>query len=183
MPPRVSRRTRIERTELALQRLNAGLDPRPVSRGRSGAWVPGADLPALQDFVGTQPTEEVLAMRMMDECRRRRGLHPELTTRLFHVPNGGRRGKFEAARLQKQGVRAGVLDYMLPVPRGGYCGLAFELKRHDGRLEADQKLEIELLTADGYLAVACWGDVAAMATMLWYLGGCTGRPPWEPLPG
>lgn len=176
--PRISKQARIARTELALRKLNAGQDPRPVSRGRSGAWIPGAELPPLRDFIGTQPTEEVLGMRLITECRLRYGLHPELRA-LFHVPNGGKRGKFEAARLKQQGVRPGVLDYMLPRSRGGYHGLAIELKRHDGGLEAEQRQEIIELTAAGYLAVACWGDEAAMATLLWYLAGCVGRPPWE----
>ena len=179
MPRRVSVRTRVERTERALRLMAAGKDPRPVTRGRAGCWVPGLALPPLMDFRGTQPTEEVLGIRLLAECKIRRGVHPELTTRLFHVPNGGRRGKAEAARLKAQGVRAGVLDYFMPVARGGYHALAIELKKHDGGLEPEQRLEIEQLTAAGYLAVACWGDEAAMATLLWYLGGCAGRAPWE----
>lgn len=31
----------------------------------------------------------------------------------FHVPNGGKRGKWEASRLKKQGVLAGVSDILI----------------------------------------------------------------------
>ena len=147
MPRRVSTATRVARTERALRLMAAGKDPRPVTRGRSGCWVPGLALPPLMDFRGTQPTEEVLGMRLVSECRLRRGIHPELVTRLFHVPNGGRRSKGEAVRFKAQGVRPGVLDYFLPVARGGHHGLAIELKRHDGDLEGEQRVEIEQLTA------------------------------------
>ena len=46
----------------------------------------------------------------------------------------------------------------------------------------EQRVELEQLTADGYLAVACWGDAAAMAVLLWYVGGGAGRAPWECAP-
>lgn len=42
--------------------------------------------------------------------------HPELSL-LFHVPNGGKRSKVEAARFKAMGVQAGVPDLFLPVPR------------------------------------------------------------------
>lgn len=48
----------------------------------------------------------------------------------FHVPNGGRRGKIEAARLVGMGVRAGVADWIVLLPGGKFA--AIELKRADG---------------------------------------------------
>lgn len=170
--------TRILRTEAALRSLSTAKDPRPLTRGRAGVWIPGAKMPALCDYRGQQPTEEVLGMRIISECHMRRGKHPELK-RLTHIPNGGKRGKFEAARLKLQGVRAGFPDYMLPVARRDYHGLYFELKKHDGSMTGEQRLEIEALSADGYLAACCWGDGAAIALMLWYLGVDDTRAPWE----
>lgn len=59
---------------------------------------------------------------------------PELAL-LYHIPNGGSRHKAEAARLRAEGVRSGVPDLCLPVPRGGCHGLYIELKRlRGGRL-------------------------------------------------
>ena len=52
---------------------------------------------------------------------------PELEY-LHHVPNGGKRDKATAIALKRQGVKAGVPDVVLPVPRGEYHGLYIELK-------------------------------------------------------
>ena len=42
-----------------------------------------------------------------------KGTMPELAL-LFHIPNGGLRSKTEAARMKRQGVKAGVPDMLLP---------------------------------------------------------------------
>lgn len=52
---------------------------------------------------------------------------PELAL-LYSVPNGGARHKATAGRLKAEGVRAGVPDVCLPVPRGGFGALYIELK-------------------------------------------------------
>ena len=69
---------------------------------------------------------------LMDWAALMAGRWPELQL-LFHVPNGGARGKAEAARMKRQGVKAGVPDLMLPVARGGYHGLFLEMKAALGR--------------------------------------------------
>jgi len=58
---------------------------------------------------------------------------------LLHIPNGGKRNVREAARLKKQGVRAGVSDYLLAYPCGGYHGLWIELKAGRGKPTKPQK--------------------------------------------
>lgn len=52
---------------------------------------------------------------------------PELAL-LHHIPNGGSRNQLEAANLKRQGVKAGVPDLCLPVPRNGKHGLYVEMK-------------------------------------------------------
>ena len=54
--------------------------------------------------------------------------HPGISWALFHVPNGGKRNAKEAARFKAMGVRPGVPDLLLILPRGGYSFLAVELK-------------------------------------------------------
>lgn len=83
------------------------------------------------------------------------GRYPKLR-RLYHVPNGGRRPKGAAGKVKGEGQRAGVLDYCLPVARGGYHGLYFELKIKPNRLTPGQRAEIDALRADGYRAEVCW---------------------------
>ena len=90
---------------------------------------------------------------------------------LFHIPNGGDRGKAEAGRLKAQGVKAGVPDLMLPVPRGGYHGLFIELKADKGRLSEAQKEWIQELQQQGYAATCCKGLDEAMNTITRYMNG------------
>ncbi len=86
---------------------------------------------------------------------------PELAA-LFHVPNGGYRHKAEAAALTRRGVKPGVCDLWLPIPRGGWAGLVIELKRfRSGQPTPEQKAWLELLAAAGWKAVLCRGWRAA----------------------
>lgn len=59
--------------------------------------------------------------------------YPEYTLLLFAVPNGGKRNAKEAARLKAEGVRPGVTDLILLVPRGGFPALCIELKTKRGK--------------------------------------------------
>jgi hypothetical protein len=81
--------------------------------------------------------------------------YPELRL-LFHVPNGGQRDIITGANLKQQGLRAGVPDLCLPVPRGRYHGLYLELKSADGRLQKNQRAWFDELSAQGYRAVVCY---------------------------
>lgn len=58
---------------------------------------------------------------------------------LYAVPNGGRRDKLEAVRLKRQGVKRGVADVILQVPRNGYGCLCMEFKTGSGDQSAEQK--------------------------------------------
>jgi len=90
---------------------------------------------------------------------------------LFHVPNGGARDIRVAAQLKSEGVKKGVPDLFLMAPRGGYHGLAIELKRRGGgRVSPEQKDWIERLNAQGYRATVCFGWNDARQTIEAYLG-------------
>lgn len=95
---------------------------------------------------------------------------PELAL-MFHVPNGGSRKKSEAARFKAEGVKAGVPDVFLPVPRGGFHGLFLELKRQKGgRVSPEQEDWIRRLNGQGYRAVVCRGWQEAAEEISSYLG-------------
>lgn len=99
--------------------------------------------------------------------------YPELAL-LFHVPNGGSRNRIEAARLKGQGVKPGVPDICLPVPRGGYHGMYIELKRRDKRLSKisnAQKIWLTALGGQGYKCLVCFGADEAITEITKYLRG------------
>jgi hypothetical protein len=54
--------------------------------------------------------------------------------RWFHSPNGGARNAQEGAKFKRMGVKPGVPDIVLPMPRKSYHGLVIELKRVDGSI-------------------------------------------------
>jgi hypothetical protein len=75
---------------------------------------------------------------------------------LFAIPNGGRRGKVEAAIMKGEGVLAGVADLFLMLP--SFCcphGLFIEMKTPDGR-QSDSQREFERkATEKGYCYKIC----------------------------
>ena len=83
--------------------------------------------------------------------------HPELAM-LFAIPNGEYRTPKTAHNLHLQGVKAGVPDMCLPVPRGGYGALYVELKRRRGGVVSEQQRAwIDALNRVGNKAVVCKG--------------------------
>ena len=89
---------------------------------------------------------------------------------LHHIPNGGKRDPVTAAKLKAQGVKPGVSDISLPVPRGGFHGLYIELKRlKGGRVESEQMDFMEAVSRNGYCVALCKGWEAAAKTIQGYL--------------
>lgn len=58
---------------------------------------------------------------------------------LFAVPNGGSRNKLEAINLKRQGVKPGVSDVILLIPKGGFASLCLEFKTKTGKQSDEQK--------------------------------------------
>ena len=99
-------------------------------------------------------------------------MFPVLREHLYHIPNGGNRNPREGARMKGMGVRAGVHDYHLPVPRGGFHGLWVELKAtppNAAAVSVGQK-EWEVKMRDlGHAVYICKGWETAMKVFRWYL--------------
>lgn len=81
--------------------------------------------------------------------------YPELEL-LFHIPNGGKRNVREGARLKREGVKAGVPDIQLPIPRGMYYGLWVEMKSDKGKLSKNQEIWISKLRNIGHYVTVCY---------------------------
>lgn len=114
------------------------------------------------------PTEHAEAVSLMRVVRMQEGKHPVLR-RLLHVPNGGHRSKAVAGKLKAEGVKPGVPDYLLPVRRGEYVGLAVELKTRTGYASREQKDWIEHLREQGWRAEVCRGWEQAWSVIREYV--------------
>lgn len=97
------------------------------------------------------------------------GTYPELAL-MYAIPNGGSRHLLEAVNLQRQGVKAGVPDICLPIPRGGYGALYIEMKREKGGTVQDNQRDWQkkLINA-GNAAFICKGCEEAWKVILAYL--------------
>ncbi len=101
-------------------------------------------------------------------CGWHEGKHPELKL-IYHVPNGGSRNTIEAANLKRQGVKAGVPDLCLPVPKNGFHGLYIEMKYGKNKTTEKQKEWLESLRGQGYYTAVCYGAEEAETVIASYL--------------
>jgi hypothetical protein len=90
---------------------------------------------------------------------------------LFAVPNGLYTSKRQAFLAKASGLRSGVPDLCLPVPRGGFAGLWLELKAAGGRLSSSQKEVIGLLQSEGHKVEVVRELAAGVAVVVEYLEG------------
>jgi len=97
--------------------------------------------------------------------------HPELI--LTHsVPNGSLRNKIIGSKLKAEGVKSGVLDISIPIPKHGYNGLYIEMKRLvKSELSENQKFFLNYLNDLGYVAIVAKGAIQAFDYTKQYLAG------------
>jgi hypothetical protein len=76
---------------------------------------------------------------------------------IIAIPNGGKRGKLEAMRLQAEGVTAGVPDLQIPM-----FNLWIEMKAKGGRLSPVQKEMIDRLRSEGQTVHVCYSTQQAI---------------------
>ena len=115
-----------------------------------------------------------------------KALYPELERLCFAVPNGGARGAagsrdaiLNGAAMKAEGVKRGVSDIFVAVPRFGfnktnsmmYCGLFVEMKTIIGVESDEQKAFGAAVTAQGYAYCVCRGWMQGYATIRAYMDG------------
>ena len=100
---------------------------------------------------------------------------------LYAVPNGAWKSPAQAGKFQREGLRPGVPDIVLPHARGGYHALYIEMKRRRirgksgvllaGDKPSPQQLDWhERLRAAGNCVVVAYGWDEAVEATLKYLG-------------
>lgn len=126
------------------------------------------------------PSEHDEQVALFEWAYLAQGRWPELAM-LYAIPNGGHRHKAVAAKMKAEGVKAGVLDICLPVPRGQYHGLYVEMKKQKGgRLSDAQKWWKNMLLSQGYQVKVCHGadqGIDAIGEYLCFGKFGTGDPP------
>jgi hypothetical protein len=68
----------------------------------------------------------------------------------FAIPNGGLRNIKVAAKLKKEGVKAGVADLFIALSNGKYHGLFIEVKVGKNRQQPNQKVFEKKVVDNGY---------------------------------
>jgi hypothetical protein len=136
----------------------------------------GPALPESRRGDGAAPEEHEEQAAVIRWAQEQEARWPELRW-LFHVPNGGYRDPATAALLATQGIRAGVPDLLLLVPRRGadgdiIHGLAIEMKKrdHSNSPSAAQRTWLLALREQGYMAVVAYGATEAVGYLEHYLG-------------
>lgn len=94
--------------------------------------------------------------------------YPELKL-MFHIPNERHCDPQQGKNLKRMGVRSGVPDLFLPVPRGRYHGLWIEMKTETGHTSDTQEWWGEQLAAQGYFWEVCNGWQSAAVVLEWYM--------------
>lgn len=91
---------------------------------------------------------------------------------LFAIPNGGQRNIIVASKLKAEGVRAGIPDLFLAVPRRNFHGLFIEMKKaKGGRTSEKQNAALDMLAEQGYTWAVCHGWTEAKKCIEGYLRG------------
>lgn len=126
-----------------------------------------------QEWVDASPVplESAEQQTLFEWAKRAEGRWPELKL-LYHIPNEGKRSARTGARLKAEGLKSGVPDVCLPVPRGEHHGLYIELKRRkNSRVTQEQMDWIADIVEQGYVAAVCRGCDEAIALIESYLRG------------
>ena len=114
-------------------------------------------------------TEHSEQVALFDWARGNEARHLQLGL-LFAIPNGGKRHIVTGKKLKAEGVKSGVPDIFLGVPKNGKHGLFVELKVKPNKPSKNQLWWIYSLRAEGYAVEVCYGFEEAKDAIINYLG-------------
>lgn len=88
----------------------------------------------------------------------------------FAVPNGGARNAWTAKIMKDEGVRAGVADLVLLLPRSGYASLCIEMKKPGGVQSDSQKVFQKIAEKARNKYVVCYSFDEFVKAVREYIG-------------
>lgn len=113
--------------------------------------------------------EEQCAVVAWALAMRRNPDYPEID--LLHCSlNGTKMTPAQAGRAKAAGMRSGIPDLFLPVPRSGFPGLYIEMKHGDNDVSPEQAKVIGRLRGLGYAVHVCWSAAEAIGVIKRYYG-------------
>ncbi len=123
--------------------------------------------PAPKQLTPTEHDEQVALIQWWALVHHRFGVAERL---LFAIPNAGAGSqKGQAGKMKAEGVRQGIPDLFLSVPRGGHHGLYIEMKRRTKKPRPEQFTMLATLNEQGYMAIWCDSAELAMGEITEYL--------------
>lgn len=114
-----------------------------------------------------QDTEDYEQIEFIKWC----AFHPDpRPSMIYAIPNGEKRSPKTGAKLKRLGVKPGIPDLHLPIASQGYHTLYIEMKKKNGRVSDDQKIQIQILRNEGHRVEVCWSKEEAVVVICDYLG-------------
>lgn len=95
---------------------------------------------------------------------------PDLWAYVIHIANQRQCTQIQGRKLKRMGVKKGVPDLFIAIPRNGCHGLWIELKAGSNRTTTEQNEFIDLLNKQGYKAVIAYGYKEARQVIEEYMG-------------
>ncbi len=114
-----------------------------------------------------EKTEDTEQMKIINFCNIMSAYVPEYEM-IYHIPNEGKRKN--GAKLKRIGLRKGIPDLCLPVPKMGFNGLYIELKKDTSKKASkEQKEWLFKLEQQGYATSLCFGADEAINLITAYM--------------
>lgn len=88
---------------------------------------------------------------------------------ILHFPNEGKRSVSYGRMLKSLGMRKGVVDLFIAVPKHGYGGAWIELKSTDGNLTKEQIEFLFDMKQQNFFTTATWSVKESIDIIEWYL--------------
>ncbi|CEG60976.1 VRR-NUC domain-containing protein [Legionella micdadei] len=95
-------------------------------------------------------------------------LHPSIKNLIMHFPNEGKRTWYFGKLLKDLGLKRGVFDLFIAMPRHGFHGAWIELKSKNGKLSCHQRSFMNDMRQQNYYAAVCYSIDEAIEQIKWY---------------